>query len=219
MKFKIGDFVRFVDEQGEGYITSIISEDLVGVTDTDGFEVPVLAIKVTSVYGQVGQVEKGVKDEKMNVVAVEGPFIADGVSLAITGDQRQGLVEFLLVNETSYDVLFGFNSVKANEVKGEKNGILSPKSAVKIYTANASTIGNWPLFNFQFLFHAPVLREAKKPLSIDKKIRPADLSASKQQIPLLETKAWVFRLDEAPEGLNTDKLKEHFFSHRPTKKN
>ena len=53
MKFKIGDFVRFVDEQGEGYITSIISDDLVGVTDADGFEVPVLATKVTSVYGQV----------------------------------------------------------------------------------------------------------------------------------------------------------------------
>lgn len=217
MKFKIGDFVRFVDEQGEGYITSIISEDLVGVTDTDGFEVPVLATKVTSVFGQVAK-EKGVEEEKASDTVIEGPFIPEGVSLAITGDQRQGLVDFLLVNESSYDVLFGFNSVKADEVKGEKNGVLTSKSAVKIYTANASTIGNWPLFNFQFIFHASVPREAKKALSIDKKIRPADLSASKQHITLLETKAWVFRLDEPAEGLDTDKLKEHFFSHRPTKR-
>lgn len=215
MKFKIGDFVRFVDEQGEGFITSILSEDLVGVTDADGFEVPVLASKVTSVYGQM---ESGVAEAKITAASVEGPFIAEGLSLAITGEQRQGLVEFFLVNDSSYDVLFGFNSVKAHEVKGEKNGVLSPKSTVKVYTANASTIGDWPLFNFQFLFHAPVLREAKKALSIDKKIRPVDLSTSKKQVPLLEGKAWVFRLDEPSKELDTDKLKEHFFSHRPEKK-
>jgi hypothetical protein len=216
MKFKIGDFVRFVDEQGEGYITSIINDDLVGVTDADGFEVPVLASKVTSVYGRMEEDEKEAKVTAATVV--EGPFVSEGLSLVITGDQRQGLVEFFLVNESSYEVLFSFNSSKSNQIKGEKRGVLGPKGLEKIYTANASTVGDWPLFSFQFLFHSAMLRDAQKPLLVEKKIRPADLSAAKKHVPLLDGKAWIFRLDEPKTDLDTDKLKEHFFSHRPVKK-
>ncbi len=217
MKFKIGDFVRFVDEQGEGYITSIINEDLVGVTDLDGFEVPVPASKVTSVYGRMNEEEKEAKVTATTVV--EGPFVSEGLLLAITGDQRQGLVEFFLINESSYEVLFSFNSLKSDQVKGEKRGVLGPKGLEKIYTANASTVGNWPVFTFQFLFHSSILRDIKKPLVMEKRIRPADLSAPKKNVPLLDVKAWTFRLDQPKPDLNTDKLKEHFFSHRPGKKN
>ena len=53
---------------------------------------------------------------------------------------------------------------------------------------------------------------------VEKRIRPADLSASKKHVPLLDGKAWVFRLDEPKADVDTDKLKEHFFSHRPGKK-
>ncbi|HLT42595.1 MAG TPA: hypothetical protein VKZ95_07825 [Sphingobacteriaceae bacterium] len=217
MKFKIGDFVRFVDEEGEGYVTSIISDELVGVTDADGFEVPVLASKVTSVFGRM---ESGEKEEKVTAATrvEDGPFLTEGLSLAIAGDQRQGLVEFFLINESSYEVLFSFGSLKSGQLKGEKRGILEPKSVEKIYTANASTVGDWPIFNFQFLFHTSIARGAKKSFSIDQKIRPADLSTSKKHVPLLDNKAWVFKLEEAKSDLDTEKLKEHFFSHRPSKK-
>lgn len=50
MEYKIGDFVRFVDENIEGYVTSIQSDILIGVTDESGFEIPVLKSKVTKVY-------------------------------------------------------------------------------------------------------------------------------------------------------------------------
>lgn len=217
MKFKIGDFVRFVDEEGEGFITSIIDDNLVAVTDADGFEIPVLASKVTSVYGRMDAEEKEVKITAASIVE-EGPFKTEGLLLAIVGDERQGLVEFFLVNESSYEVLFNFGSLKSDQVKGEKRGVLGPKSVEKIYTANASTVGNWPLFNFQFLFHSSALMDVEKPLSVNQKIRPADLSASKKHIPLMENKAWIFRLDEDKKDLDTVKLKEHFFSHRPSKK-
>lgn len=216
MKFKIGDFVRFVDEQGEGYITSIINDDLVGVTDADGFEVPVPASKVTSVYGRMEEDEKEAKVTAATVI--EGPFVSEGLSLVIAGDQRQGLVEFFLVNESSYEVLFSFNSLKSNQIKGEKRGVLGPKGLERIYTANASTVGDWPTFSFQFLFYTVMLMDEQKPLLVEKRIRPADLSASKKHVPLLDGKAWVFRLDEPKADVDTDKLKEHFFSHRPGKK-
>ena len=37
--FKLGDFVRFVDEKREGYVTRIIDAQTFGVTDTDVFEI------------------------------------------------------------------------------------------------------------------------------------------------------------------------------------
>jgi hypothetical protein len=51
MKFKLGDFVRFVDEKREGYVTKIIDSQTLGVTDEDGFEIPVAVSNLTSVHG------------------------------------------------------------------------------------------------------------------------------------------------------------------------
>jgi hypothetical protein len=51
MKYKLGDFVRFVDEKMEGFVTRIIDEQMIGVTGDDDFEIPVLASKVTYVHG------------------------------------------------------------------------------------------------------------------------------------------------------------------------
>ena len=51
MGFKLGDFVRFVDEKREGYVTRIIDAQTLGVTDTDGFEIPVAISNLTHVHG------------------------------------------------------------------------------------------------------------------------------------------------------------------------
>src|SRR5690606_18972941 len=104
----------------------------------------------------------------------EGPFIAEGLFLAIVGNQPQGLVEFYLLNESSFEVLFSMGTVKGKQVKGERSGILNAQAAEKIYTANASSVGDWPVFSFQFLFHTSLFKDAKRPLLVDRKIRPVD---------------------------------------------
>lgn len=217
MKFKIGDFVRFVDEEGEGKITSILENGLIGVTDADGFEIPVLATKVTTIH-ENRKDSTVASDVASEPVVSEEQFIEDGLSLVIVGEQRQGIVEFFIVNESSYQLLFSFNTVQNSQIKGEKAGEISPHSSMKVYTANSARIGDWPLFNVQLIYHSPLLKEVKKPLVLDKKIRPADLSTSKKHVPLLEEKGWIFKLEDINTGLNTDKLKEHFISHRPEKK-
>lgn len=60
MGFKIGDLVRFVDEPIEGHITSFQSNDLIGVTDDTGFEIPVQASKLTLVHGNMRRDRKSV---------------------------------------------------------------------------------------------------------------------------------------------------------------
>jgi len=212
---KIGDFVRLVEEDAEGYITAILDNGMIEVTGKDGFEIPVLATKVTTVHGKMDSEE----DRKVETPQIpQAEFVSDGVYLAIAGDQKQGLVDFFLVNETSYQLLVSMNTLKADKLKGEFIGQVKSHQVERIYSANASTVGNWPSFNFQVIFYSTNLLDVKKPLIVEKKIRPVDLSTAKKEVFLLGKKAWLFRLDENEEKLDTDKLQEHFFSHRPKKK-
>lgn len=218
MTFKIGDFVRFVDEDLEGNITSFLGSDMVGVTDTDGFEIPVPMAKITHVYGQLDRDEEDSDAAEKKQRPEGGPFVTDGVELAITGSIKQGVATFYLVNETSYQLLVSFNNIKGQQEKGSFAGAVEPHSACQVYMANVSSIGNWPEFSIQILFHAQQWQLPKAPINVQKRIRPADLSTAKQQVSLMDTKAWVFRLDEPVAQLETDRLKQHFMSHRPVGK-
>lgn len=201
-----------VEEDAEGHITSILDSNMIGVTGEDGFEIPVPASKVTLVHGHMERED----DQAIEALPLkEEEFVHEGLYLAITGEQKQGLVEFWIVNESSYYLLVALNSKKNKTVKGEFHGELLPKSVVKIHTANSVTVGNWPIYNFQMLFFSDIALDLRDPLMVDKKIRPVDISTSKKEVSLLGRKAWLFRLDEKREDLGIDKLKEHFISHRP----
>jgi len=217
MTYKLGDFVRFVEEDFEGHITKIISDELVGVTGEDGFEIPVQTSKVTKVYGQQNRKDVDFDEEKPTQTIPGGPFISEGIFLAITGDQKQNVGNFYLVNETSFELLISFSTEKAKQAVGEYAGTISPKGTQKIFTAKISEVSSWPLFDFKFLFHTAQLHAPKSALEVSKRIRPFDLSEAKKHVPLLNDRAWLFRLDEDKAKLDVNKLKESFFSHRPQK--
>ncbi len=217
MNYKIGDFVRFVEEDFEGHITKIINNELVGVTGEDGFEIPVQTAKITHVFGQQSRKEVDFDEDNKKPTASSGPFVAEGIYLAVTGDQKQNIAVFNLVNETSYELLTSFSTEKAKQGVGEYAGIIPPKSTQKIYSTKISEVSSWPLFDFKFLFHTAQLQPLKQALAITKRIRPLDLSEAKKHVPLLNDRAWLFRLDEDIK-IDAEKLKESFFSHRPEKK-
>lgn len=105
MKFKLGDFVRFVDERREGYITRIINDQMVGVTGDDDFEIPVLVTKITPVHGTHLDDDNEHKETKTAVIT-EGPIVTRGVYLAITEDPRvKAVIHLHVVNETSLSLL------------------------------------------------------------------------------------------------------------------
>ncbi|GAA4803318.1 hypothetical protein GCM10023231_35390 [Olivibacter ginsenosidimutans] len=217
MAYRLGDFVRFVEEDFEGHITKIINDELVGVTGEDGFEIPVQLSKITKVYGQQNRRDVDF-DEEVKVLAVaSSPFITEGIFLAITGDQKQPRGTFHLVNETSFSLLTSMGIEKAGKTSGLYAGIIHPNSTQPIHHEHIGEVGNWPLFTFQFLFHTPQLAVAKAPLTLTKKIKAFDLAEPKKHVPLLGERAWLLRLDEI-EQLDIEKLKANFISHRPQKR-
>src|ERR1700744_54548 len=104
MKYQLGDFVRFVDEKLEGYVTRIIDEQMIGVTTQDDFEIPVLASKVTTVHGF--EPKGRATETKADEPKLSGDFIKSGVYLGVVADAKaNSVVHFYLVNETSFQLL------------------------------------------------------------------------------------------------------------------
>ena len=208
MKYKLGEFVRFVEERREGYITRIIDESTIAVTDEDGFEIPVLASQVTRVHGQNSNDDLVSEPSQ----ATETEFISTGIYLAVAADKKAGLVVHMhLVNSTSYQLLATLTTEKSNKFKGEFNGIVKSRSAVPMYSASFSEFDQWPKFHLQILQFAVDTHEMKKPIEFTEKFRAKDFAGIKKTSEYLEQPAWLIQLDSNEPIIDAQALKESFY--------
>jgi hypothetical protein len=210
MKYKLGDFVRFVDEKLEGYVTRIIDEQMIGVTVEDDFEIPVLASKVTYVHGHgaASHDEEYVAPTNLPV----GEFKSKGVYIAVVTDAKaNALVHLYLVNETSYQLLTAVTTEEQKTLKGEFAGIIEPQSFAKIYSAKLSDLQLWPKFIFQVLFYTRQNQPLVEPLNVTEQFKAKDFSGAKKLVPILKQQAWLIQLDQPELIIDAQKLKESFF--------
>ena len=218
MKFKLGDFVRFVEEKREGFITRIIDEQTIGVTGEDDFEIPVLATKVTSVHGREEALAAAKEQEEITEIS-DQEFAAKGIYLAaIPEKQVTSVVQFHLINNTSYQLLASFSTEKNQEFKGEFAGIIAPKTAVKVYSAALPDISIWPKFIFQILYNSKQKADFLDPLIYSERFKAKDFAGAKTAVHVLNQQGWQFQLDLAPVKVDAQKLKESFFKSPEEKK-
>lgn len=215
MNFKIGDLVRFVDEPIEGHITSLQANNIIGVTDETGFEIPVAKSKVTLVHGNMRMAEDDLieTDIPSNMV-----FVDKGILLAITGEQKQGLAKFSIVNKTSYELLISISEITGTKISGIFANTIPQNDFAQFYTANFANIGKWPNFNIQIIRHSKSAHLRTAPLGLDFKVKPMELINSKEYVDMLKEKAWLYELDKKQEDIGLNKLASHFISHRPNKR-
>jgi hypothetical protein len=211
MKYKLGDFVRFVDEKMEGFVTRIIDEEMIGVTGDDDFEIPVLASKVTTVHGyqKPGTLKNdSIKEETVPV----GEFKTKGVYVGVVSDLKaNSVVHFYLINDTSYQLLVALTTEKQGAYKGEYAGTVMAGSGVKIYSAQLADLQLWPKFTFSVLFYTAQNIEPPAPLTVSEKFKAKDFSGTKKQLPVLNQPGWLIQLDEPELIIDARQLKESFF--------
>ena len=213
MKYKLGEFVRFVNERREGFITRIIDENTIAVTDDDGFEIPVLASQVTRVHGKSDFTDVHANEE--STIKQPEQFISNGIFLGIADDKRIGsVVYFNLINTSSWQVLFTLNTEKHNDFKGECSGILNPGASIQIYSASLNELDLWPKFHLQILLYSAGKHEVQKPLLYSDKFKAKDFSGAKKHNSILGKEAWLIQIDSEVPLIDPQKLKESFF--RPT---
>ncbi len=214
--FKLGDFVRFVDEKREGYVTREIDDVTLGVTDTDGFEIPVAKSNLTHVHGHHSNA--ATVNNAMPTAQVDGKFVEDGIYLAVAEDSKASVVaHFTLVNRSSYQLLLALKTEKGGIYKGEFAGVIQPKTSVRIFTANLGDLDNWPNFEFQALYFTPTNVKPKAPLVLSKRFKSKDFSGAKSQILEIDKYGWLQQLDEPIVAIDAQKLKESFFTQKEEK--
>ncbi|MFD0793033.1 Smr/MutS family protein [Mucilaginibacter litoreus] len=210
MKYKLGDFVRFVDEKMEGYVTRIIDEQMIGVTGDDDFEIPVPAGKVTYVYGH-GE-ESHDEDVAPEVKAPVGEFKSSGVHIAVVADAKaNSVVHFYLINQTSFQLLATLNTEQQKQYKGEFAGTVDAQGVAKVYSAKLSDLQLWPRFIFRILFYTKQNQPAITPLDINTSFKAKDFAGAKTTVPFIKQPGWMIQLDEPELVIDAEKLKESFF--------
>ncbi|MBB2146571.1 DNA mismatch repair protein MutS [Pedobacter sp. LMG 31464] len=208
--FKLGDFVRFVDEKREGYVTRVIDAQTLGVTDTDGFEIPVSVTNLTHVHGH-GSNRVAQSDEKQSVV-IDEEFKETGIFLAVAEDSKaSSVVHFTLINNTSYQLLLSLKTDKKGIYKGEFASVVQAKTSTQIYSANLSDLEIWPDFIFQVLYFTTANVKPVAPLNLTRKFKAKDFSGAKKQVTEINKYAWLIQLDEPVQLIDAQKLKESFF--------
>lgn len=208
MSFKLGDFVRFVDEKREGYITRVIDAQTFGVTDTDGFEIPVVAGNLTHVHGH-GATDAATPQQ---VQQVDEDFREDGVFLAVAEDSKANAVaHFTLVNRSSYQLLLSLKTDAKGLYRGEFAGVVPAKAQTQLFSANLGDLDNWPQYIFQVLYFTTGNIKPKAPLNVAKKFRSKDFNSAKQQIAEINKYGWLVQLDEPAPLIDPQKLKESLF--------
>jgi hypothetical protein len=209
MKFELGEFVRFVDENREGYITKIFSVEMVGVTGEDDFEIPVMINNLTRVHGKS---KKSGEDQRNIPQQQNTEFIEKGIFLGVVSDKNKGsVVYFHLVNQTSYQLLITLKTDLKGNFKGEFSGDINPQSETKIYSASLPELDIWPTFQLQALYYTTQNKAPIKPVIFDVKFRAKDFAGNKTIIPIIKEQGWLIRIDEPELKIDVEKLKESFF--------
>jgi hypothetical protein len=211
MQYKLGDFVRFVDEKMEGFVTRIIDDQMIGVTGDDDFEIPVLASKVTTVHGY----DAGGKKSQPGAAETQIPateFITKGVYMGLVNDVKvNSVMHFYLINTTSFQLLAALTTENQFKYKGEFAAIVAPGSAVKIYSAQLADMQLWPKLMFDITFYTTQNIKPAPPLHITEKLKAKDLAGAKKKLPLLTDAGWLIQLDEPELVIDAQKLKESFY--------
>ncbi|PST84778.1 DNA mismatch repair protein MutS [Pedobacter yulinensis] len=218
MKFKLGDFVRFVDEKREGYVTSIIDEQTLGVTDTDGFEIPVSIGNLTSIHGHMqdspAEEEAAAAAAAPKKVAVKPPA-EQGIFLVLQPGSKQHAIRFHLVNHNANRVLFSLMGERQGKFSGIQSGILEPGNSAPVFEGALPDLDLWPEFHLALLQHGA--SELLQPIRFNRKFRPKDFAPERASTALQGEKGWQFRLGEPPLKIDAQQLKESFFKPTPQK--
>jgi len=237
MVLKIGDKVRFLNEVGGGRITSVISEDIVNVETSDGFEVPtrvnnLIVVNTPDLY-ESGRTRntvaaaKPVAAQPKKVTKPEEPWFSDKNQVAakeesqylfalvpeVPANPPTGNISMYLVNNCNDTLLFRFAQKTKYNYETVVAGSLSPNSKTYLGLIKPEMIAELPAYCFQLLN----FRKRTKVLEplLQKEITLSPVKFYKQNsfvaTKLFKVPVMVIQINENPLKVELEKLAERDF--------
>lgn len=218
--FKIGDYVRFLNEKQEGVVTKLIDHQLIGVTIEGDFEITVLANEVVLVQAAETQLREEFEELGHKQLLVN-EVMEDKLFLAIHKDEKlQQLYHLYLINATKYDILCGLNIQKKDKYEGVFAEKIESRNAHRILTHTLADLDQHWTFHFQIIYHQMGEYAPSLPQLFKKNIKATQVINAAKEIPVLGKKGYLAEL-LAEQNISIDKeeLLEEMFNVKHERKN
>lgn len=197
MKFKVGDKVKFLNENGGGVVSKVITPKLVNVMIEDGFEIPVLTGELLRIEEEApldspkhffredfstpadvvldhshAESQSGMRLQNNSARGAVDP----GIYFAFLPEDQKwlitGLLDVYLVNHTKYDILYSvFRENEEGTFDGFDYGSVEPESMVLLESVEREVIEKWAKGMVQVLFHTDKTRLVLNPGNTSYKIK------------------------------------------------
>ncbi len=199
MKYKVGDRVKFLMEEGGGVIRKIVGPNLVNVETEDGFEVPTLTrdiilIQTDSIAAKMFAKETEDDNEstfvnKKEPIVEESPinssrlivYPSDRIpekfhlSIAFIPEHQNmpiaGNLDIYMMNFSSYDILYSYHNQNDKSINLVNSGKIEAFSKLYITSINREELDAYLNANVQTLIIQHQAKQLFAPISADMKLK------------------------------------------------
>ena len=208
---KLGNKVRFVNESMQGIVTSINGK-IVGVTVEDDFEIPVAINEVVKIE------EAPPRKEETVFVTKKTQFVKvySGIHIAFERLSETAL-ELKLHNSETDLITFAYYQKNDQQFELRQQGSIEIETWVSLGKFNLDQFNSWPEMAFQIMFITERGNDFRPQLVRTIKLSAKEFHGSFKQCYFLGKQAYTFRLDEALNHADLQKLLNKDFSE-PTAK-
>lgn len=205
---KLGDKVRFVNENMQGTVTSL-KGNTAGVTVEDDFEIPVLLSEIVKIQHE--EVTDSSNASKAPAVKSQQVKVYAGVHIAferITDTQ----LDLKLHNSEADTLMFAFYEKKGDVFEMKQKGELELEKFTSLGKYNLDEFGNWPQFGFMLMYADEQASQFKPSLNRQIRFHAKEFHGSFGHCYFLGKQAYTFRLDQDIKPANLQKLAQRDFT-------
>lgn len=198
MKFRKGDKVKFLNEQGGGVVSKIINPNLVHVTIEDGFDIPVLPSELLKIEednpdsrGIIHESTEATPSRQANQPTMAGEengengmrsplyygknAVSQGVYLGFSPtDQKfliSGEINLFIMNNTPYDVLYSFITKSGDKFVSKDYDTVFSEEKTLIESIDREQLPDYLEGYVQFLFVKEEFSEILLPVNAGFKVQ------------------------------------------------
>ena len=181
MNINTGDKVKFLNDVGEGVISSIIDKTKVMVTTDDGFDMPVLINDLVITESAERPVQEIIQPEKEIIPSNdESELEEDSISVdeeivfALNLKNNSDIFTYL-INVSTYHLFYTVSEKKDGELLLKSSGKLEPDTKIGISKLSVLNMDEQINLVVNILFYGNSFYKAISPLSRKIEITPSDI--------------------------------------------
>ena len=180
---KIGDKVKFLNDEGDGIVASLVDRKTALVTTKDGFDIPYLINELLIIEEkkenppEIRNFSFGVKDEVKEDEYVENnePVEDDEICMALTLKARSSDITAYLINSSSYHIYYTISRIKEGEDMMFSHGMLEPDTKVRLGKLIPDNLNELIKINAGILFFGTSFYSSIKPQQVFLKIDTSEI--------------------------------------------